>query len=98
RDLLVCAADLGSGKPVSGYNLRVEQWGDNPLQPVITRGRTGSDGVMRVTLPAVIGSSTPVVWSEEPSDAGFVETGWSANIGPGDFGVPVEYGVSDNRA
>ncbi|MDQ6694918.1 MAG: Ig-like domain-containing protein [Chloroflexota bacterium] len=81
RNLFVWVADLGNGKPLSGYKLRVEQLPSVPGQPVVQSGVTGSDGVMRMTLDKSDASLT-AVWGGVPGDAMLATTGWSRNVVP----------------
>lgn len=81
RNLFVWAADLGSGKPVAGYKLRVEQTRQGSQSAAtVQRGVTGKDGVLRLALDPVDGNASTVVWSDQPNDAMVAATGWSRNL------------------
>jgi uncharacterized protein YfaS (alpha-2-macroglobulin family) len=98
RDLLIWAADLGSGAPVPGYPLRVDQLNGSDVV-VSQRGTTGSDGVLRLKLDVATNPCVTAVWSEQAGDALVATTGWSRNINPYDFaGVNSSSGSQGYRA
>ncbi|HEX9987183.1 MAG TPA: Ig-like domain-containing protein [Chloroflexia bacterium] len=93
QDLLVWVADLGSGKPLPNYPLRVEQWRQEG-QTASQRGRTGPDGVLRLKLDRFDDVTMRAVWSEQPGDAMFASTAWNSSIEPYAFGASVSYNNS----
>jgi uncharacterized protein YfaS (alpha-2-macroglobulin family) len=97
QDLLVWVADLGSGKPMPNYPLRVEQWRQDGQMPS-QRGRTGQDGVLRLKLDQFDDVTMRAIWSEQTGDAMFATTSWSSSIEPYAFGANVGYSTSMGRA
>lgn len=100
-NLLIWAADLGSGAPVPDYPLRVEQ-----ILPASTslgpwteqRGTTGGDGVLRLKLDNAEGACMVAIWGEQSGDALVATTGWSRNIELYSFGVTGSSAVGSYRA
>lgn len=92
QNLLVWVTDLSTGKPLADYPLRIEQL-QSAKQPIVQRGRTNSDGVLRTTLIDVEGYRDAVtVWGEQPGDALFAATYWSQGITPSDLDTSSDYG------
>ena len=79
-NLFVWAADLGSGKPVPGYNLRVEQFDYDGGVVATYRGTTGPDGVLRLVLRDGNATAFASVWSDVDGDTLLAATGWSRNL------------------
>ncbi|HET6312712.1 MAG TPA: Ig-like domain-containing protein, partial [Chloroflexia bacterium] len=95
-NLFVWAADLGSGEPVPGYNLRVEQIGQSGNLQGTQHGTTGADGVVRFVLNGVNTTSITSVWSDVDGDTLLATTGWSRNLyfsGYGEDGLNGERGA-----
>ncbi|HUS15746.1 MAG TPA: Ig-like domain-containing protein, partial [Chloroflexia bacterium] len=80
NDLLVWAADLGTGRPMAGYPLRVERW-INGERKGVQRGKTGQDGVFRLQLDSTEYTNL-ITWGEAADDAVVLTTGWSTGLGP----------------
>ncbi|HEX8598590.1 MAG TPA: Ig-like domain-containing protein [Chloroflexia bacterium] len=80
NNLFIWAADLGSGKPVPGYNLRLEQFGYEGSRRGTQRGTTGADGVLRLVLDDASQSAFVSVWSDGQGDTLLATTGWSRNL------------------
>ncbi|HMA35603.1 MAG TPA: Ig-like domain-containing protein [Chloroflexia bacterium] len=83
-DLLIWAADLGSGHPVPNYPLRVELWNNGGLASS-QHGHTGDDGVLRLKLDRT-SYDRLAIWGEQQDDTSLVLTGWNANIEPAGMG------------
>ncbi|MDQ3928610.1 MAG: MG2 domain-containing protein, partial [Chloroflexota bacterium] len=80
NNLFIWAADLGSGKPVPGYALRVEQADYEGRRLATQNGTTGADGVVRLVLDKVNESAFISVWSDVEGDSLLATTGWSRNL------------------
>jgi uncharacterized protein YfaS (alpha-2-macroglobulin family) len=102
RNLMLWAADLGSGKPVSNYSLRIEQLkydGSSPTVATVQTANTGQDGVARLILDNADNVQAVVIFANSNNDALFATTTWNFNINPYDFsGVSVAYGPQPYRA
>ena len=97
QNLLVWVADLGSGKPVPGYTLRIEQVKNDNSSPVVQKATTGPDGVARLILDKADNISMVAIWADS-GDALFSTTGWSRNLGLYDFGgVSASYNTPPYR-
>ncbi|HEY0068941.1 MAG TPA: alpha-2-macroglobulin family protein, partial [Chloroflexia bacterium] len=81
NNLFIWAADLGSGNPMPGYKLRVEQFGYEGALQAVQHATTGADGVARLVLnDAVYTSAFISVWSDVEGDTLLATTGWSRNL------------------
>jgi uncharacterized protein YfaS (alpha-2-macroglobulin family) len=102
QNLMLWAADLGSGKPVPNYSLRIEQIkndGSSATVATVQTANTGQDGVARLILDKVDSVQTVAIFADTNNDALFATTGWNYNINPYDFsGVSGAYGVQAYRA
>ena len=96
-DLLIWAADLGSGKPVANYPLRVEQIQNSGVAST-QRGSTDKDGIVRLKLDIIPDASQLFIWGEQQGDAAFLDTSWSNNIQPYNLGANQGYGSGNQRA
>jgi uncharacterized protein YfaS (alpha-2-macroglobulin family) len=80
NNLFIWAADLGSGKPMPGYKLRVEQSDYEGKRLGTKTGTTGADGVVRLVLNDASQSAFVSVWSDTGDDTLLATTGWSRNL------------------
>lgn len=97
-NLLVWAADLRTGRPVPDYPVRAERWrfaGDSPHGT--QRGRTGPDGVLRLSLDPSENMGEIIVWGEAEAGAAIASTRWSNNIAPCSSDIPCSYEEMDER-
>lgn len=98
-DVLVWVADMGSGKPVANYPLRVEQVGGDNNQALTTqRSSSGGDGVMRLKLDNASNANALYIWSEQQNDAAFMSANWSQNIQPYDLNASQGYDTGAQKA
>ena len=99
RNLMLWAADLGSGKPVPNYPLRIEQLksdGSSTTVATVQTANTGQDGVARLILDKAENVQAVAIFANSNNDALFATTGWNFNINPYDFnGVS---GAGDSQA
>ncbi|MEO8286656.1 MAG: Ig-like domain-containing protein [Chloroflexota bacterium] len=98
QNLLIWAADLGTGKPVPSYRLRIEQIRSDNTSSLMQTANTGQDGVARLKLDKADNVSTVAIWPDNGGDALFATTGWNYNLNPYDFGVTGTYGSTGYRA
>ncbi len=103
-NMLMWVADLGTGKPTGGYNLRVEQlrsdYSNNQPQTVVVttqKTQTGADGVAKLKLDKADNVFVTAVWADG-DDALLATTGWANNINPYQFGISGAYGDQGLRA
>jgi hypothetical protein len=81
NNLFIWAAGLGSGKPVPGYNLRVELSDYDGKRLGTESGTTGADGVLRLALGDANQSASVVsVWSDTEGDTLLATTNWNRNL------------------
>ena len=102
RNLMLWAADLGSGKPVPNYPLRIEQLksdGSSTTVATVQTANTGQDGVARLILDKADNVQAVAIFANSNNDALFATTGWNFNINPYDFnGVSAQANSQAYRA
>ncbi len=85
QNLMLWAADLGTGKPVGGYSLRIEQIKSDGSSATVQTANTGQDGVARLILNKADNVSAVAIFAGNDQDALFATTNWNFNINPYDF-------------
>lgn len=103
QNLLIWAADLGTGKPKAGYSVRVEQLKSDGQQVAVGSSQnvtTGQDGVARIKLNEVENSFTTAIWpgGNGNGDAMLATTNWNNNLDPYSFGVSPASDQANARA
>jgi uncharacterized protein YfaS (alpha-2-macroglobulin family) len=99
QNLLIWVADLGTGKPVPGYALRIEQVKGDGTSTVVQKATSGQDGVARLILDKAENVFTIAIWAENNNDALFATTSWNRNLSLYDFsGVNPSYDTGSYRA
>lgn len=104
-NLMMWVADLGTGKPVGSYNLRIEQlrsdYSSNPAKTIVVntqKATTGQDGVAKIKLDQADNVYATAVWSDSNDDAMLATTGWAYNLDPYAYGIYGSYGETGLRA
>lgn len=104
-NMMIWVADLGTGKPVASYSLRIEQlasdYSTTPPKSIVLSSQsaqTGADGVARLKLDKKDNVYATAVWSDNSDDALLATTGWASNLDPYQFGIYGSYGDTSIRA
>jgi uncharacterized protein YfaS (alpha-2-macroglobulin family) len=91
---LVWVTDLESGKPVSRADVAVY----NGKGEQVANGRTNSDGLADLDLPADDPWAPVIAIVKQGDQFGAVTRDWNSGISSWDFDLPSEYSWSDYRA
>lgn len=97
NDGLVWATGFEDGKPLSGLQIKVV----DRQQITLASGRTGSDGLVKLSLPAAESAfESRYVMSEGENFLAFASNGWGSGSSPEDFGIWEQYygPLNDTRA